>query len=169
VTVTHDSLLSTTLTTKVTVAAHVSIIGIGLVSLTLPYDVRVDAEADPTTPPATAIDLSDAANYDKPYDAPTAGTLGLGTPVVTLDPSWTAKALGLDVKGLLPGSLVSGLLGTTGGLVPTLTSSITTSIDAAVEQGVLAPLGQLLGLTVPGADVYAELPKPDCGNPRLTQ
>jgi hypothetical protein len=168
VTVTHNSLLSTTLTTKVTVAARVSILGIGLVSLTLPYSVAVDAEPDPSTPQPTAIDLSEAVNYDKPYDAPNAGTLGLGTPVVTLDPSWTAKALGVNVKSLLPSGLVSGLLGTTGGLVSTLTSSITASIDAAVENGVLAPLGRLLGLTIPGAEVYAELPKPDCGNPRLT-
>jgi len=168
VTVTHNSLLSTTLATTVTVAARVSILGLGLVNLALPYHVTVHAEADSATPAPIAIDLSDPANYDKPYDDPSAGTLGLGSPVVALDPSWTARVAGVDVKGLLPGALVSGLLGTTGGLVPTLTSSITASVDAAVEQGVLAPLGQLLGLTIPGAQVYAELPKPDCGNPRLT-
>lgn len=167
VTVMHNQALETQLTTEITVSATVSLGLLGLVHLSLPYTVTTYGEPDSTAPVSIPIDLGDAADYDTPHDTGS-GTLGLGTPSAQLDPSWTATIAGADAKHLLPAGLIAGLAGG-GGLGSEVAVAVAATINTAVETGVLAPLGRLLGLTIPGAQVYAELPRPDCGNPRLTQ
>lgn len=167
VAVTHNQALETRLTTEITVSATVSLGPLGLVHLSLPYTVTTYGEPDSPAPVSIPIDLGDAADYDTPHDTGS-GTLGLGTPSAQLDPSWTATIAGVDAKDLLPAGLIAGLAGD-GGLGSEVAVAVAATINTAVESGVLAPLGRLLGLTIPGAQVYAELPRPDCGNPRLTQ
>jgi hypothetical protein len=95
------------------------------------------------------------------------GQVGLAgsTATISLDPSWTAKVLLLDVKSLpLVQTTVNGLLPT---ILTSLMSGVVTPLASSIDNALLGPIQRLLGLTVAGADVFSHGPAPTCTSPAL--
>lgn len=156
----HSELSSVDLRLKVTATAQLSVLGLGLVKLSLPYTIALTTAKGATTPTSHSITIP-PQSFDTAY--PTgSGTLGLemASSTVTLDPSWTAQVAALNVRN---SPLLAPVLAT---LLPQVLSGVTTSVVAPVAAGLNAnlikPLQTVLGVQVAGADLFATLPAPIC-------
>jgi uncharacterized membrane protein len=155
-----SQLAGTHMAVPLSVTAKISVIGLGIVDLVLPVAVNLD------TRQSSRVRTADLPL--PPYETKVStgsGTLGLAgaTATITLDPSWTAKLLLVNVKPTLT-PIVNGLLPT---ILSSLLGSVVTPVAALVDTAILGPRQRLLGLTVAGADVFAHMPAPTCNNPTL--
>ncbi len=158
-----SQLASASLEIPLRIVAKVSVLGVlGLVDVVLPVTIRLS-----TTPtPVTRSAAFDMPPYEQ-VSSTGSGQTGLANVAasITLEPSWTATSLlGLNVKALAR-PIVEPIVN--GALLSSLVTTVVTPVAQQVDNVIVGPLQRLLGLTVAGADVFADLPAPDCAVPRL--
>lgn len=164
-------LTSISLSTKLEVKAKVSLGALGIVDLVLPYSIV----ATPTEDDAVGVTKAmPVPPFDKLYP--------VGSGSIALDPSvsaiydsagFKATLLGVPIANvpLVGPVLVSTLNGVLGGLLPNVLTAVTNiahDLTEGIDQFLLGPLQDMLGLTIAGSDVYVPGDKaPECGYPKL--
>ena len=173
---TTSELAGATLSVPLTVKAKLGLqLPLGLLGALINTVVDLDL------PVTVTVTTSQAGNQIKsvtmsvpPFDAKSStgsGTIGLvgASSSISLGSGWTAKVAGLDVKNnALTGTTVTTAVNN---LLPTilnnLMSQVVTPVASMVDTAIIAPLQNLLGLTVAGADVFTRAYAPKCNNPVL--
>lgn len=148
-----DGLLEVDLRLEVTVFAQIPFIGrIPIIEGPITLVGRTTSTGD------AVINIENDADYDSPT---TVGWGSSGLPALTINTSGVRLLPGLPLLGGIL-SAVGGLLGVVDALVNNLVSPLVQGLDDAL----VAPLLNLLGLDISGADVYAHR-VPKCTTPRL--
>jgi uncharacterized membrane protein len=159
-----SSLATVSLSTQLPITGNVSILGLGLVSLNLVVDVNVSNQVAANSTPAN---LKVPPNDTTPISTGSPVRLNMASVNVSIDPSSTAKVLGLDVlNSLLLAPTLNAVLGAVLNGNTSFVGKTITPLVANINDLLTGPLATLLGLDVGGADVYA-VGRPQCAVPGL--